>query len=318
MSEINRKENDIKYAIRNNSPIEEKLHVIAVVSNPCLYKRRYTLLNEFVERMETEENVILYIVELIYKNQTFAVTDKNNKNHLQLETETPLWHKENMINLGVKLLPVDYKAFAWIDADIAFENNDWALDTLKILNGSKDVVQLFSHCVNMTRDERVLRYNNSFGYCHSKKKPYSTSLLDFWHPGYAWAITRSAYEKIGGLYEKSILGSSDTVMALSFVNEAGKSLDKRFTNDYNNDVFEYQKKASTLQLGYVPGVITHFFHGTIENRKYVERWQILMKHKYSPREHLDYDNGLLIPSKSFSEDFKKDILSYFQDRKEDD
>ena len=40
---IEYKENDIKYAIRNNEPIEDKLNVIAVISNPCLYGRRYKL-----------------------------------------------------------------------------------------------------------------------------------------------------------------------------------------------------------------------------------------------------------------------------------
>ena len=105
INNINCNYNEIKFAIKNNEPIEEKLNVIIVVSNPCLYKKRYNLLNDFVKRMnEEEENVKLFIVELIYKNQQFAVTDKNNKNHLQIYTETPLWHKENMINLGVKNL----------------------------------------------------------------------------------------------------------------------------------------------------------------------------------------------------------------------
>lgn len=45
-----------------------------------------------------------------------------------------------MINLGVRyLLPEKWKAFAWIDADIEFENSTWAVDTLKILNGSRDI-----------------------------------------------------------------------------------------------------------------------------------------------------------------------------------
>jgi hypothetical protein len=42
---INYKVNDNKYAIVNNDPIEDKLNVIIVISNPCLYvkrcKRRY-------------------------------------------------------------------------------------------------------------------------------------------------------------------------------------------------------------------------------------------------------------------------------------
>ena len=44
---IDYKLNHLKLAIINNEPIEDKLHVILVISNPCLYSRRYILLNEF-------------------------------------------------------------------------------------------------------------------------------------------------------------------------------------------------------------------------------------------------------------------------------
>ena len=52
IDDINYKVNDIKYAITNNEPIENKLNVIIVVSNPCLYATRYILLKEFVKRFE--------------------------------------------------------------------------------------------------------------------------------------------------------------------------------------------------------------------------------------------------------------------------
>ena len=137
-----------KQFVLENDPIEDKLHVIAVVSNPCNFKIRYKLTEEFMKRMEKEPNVIAYLVELVYGDQPFGVTESDNKRHLQLRTDAPpLWHKENMINLGVKyLLPPDWKAFAWIDADIEFESAHWALDALKILNGGNDFVQLFTHC----------------------------------------------------------------------------------------------------------------------------------------------------------------------------
>ena len=122
---IDYKVNDIKYAIKNNDPIENKLNVIIVISNPCLYATRYILLKEFVKRIEEEEDhVNLFVVELAYANQKFLVTDKKNKRHLQLRTDIPIWHKENLVNLGVKyLLPKNWKAFAWIDADVEFESN---------------------------------------------------------------------------------------------------------------------------------------------------------------------------------------------------
>ena len=318
---IDYKVNDIKMAIANNDPIEPKLNVIVVISNPCLYATRYRLLNEFVRRFEEEEtNVELFIVELVYKDQVYMVTNKNNKNHLQIRTDVPLWHKENMINLGVKyLLPVDWKAFAWIDADLAFENNTWALDTLKILNGCKDIVQVFSHCVDMNKDGTNITIANSFGYCFNKNKKYTTVGGDYWHPGYAWAITRKAYEKIGGIYDKGVLGSGDNTIALALINKCDYMCNNNYNIDYNNSMIDYQKIIKTLRLGYTPGVIRHYYHGSKKNRGYTDRWKILIKHSYSPIKHLTYDDrGLIIPTKDFSEEFKEDIMKYFEERKEDE
>ena len=312
--------NDIKYAISNNEPIEEKLNVIVVISNPCLYARRYKLVNEFIKRMEDEENINLYVVEMIYNNQKFVITNKHNKNHLQLHSEVPLWHKENMVNLGVKyLLPKNYKAFAWIDGDIEFENNSWALDTLKILNGCKDVVQLFSHCIDLNYNGTNLNIFNGFGYSFNKKKQFIQKGSEYWHPGYAWAMTRKAYEKIGGLYDKGILGSGDSIMALSFINKCDKMNNNKYNIDYNNSMLEFQKNAKKLRLGYTPGMIRHHFHGSKINRKYTERWKILMKYDYSPITNISYnEKGIIIPTNNFSDEFKNDIFNYFKERKEDD
>ena len=292
-----------------------------MVSNPCLYARRYRLLNEFVNRIENEEeHVNLFVVEMVYGKQRFYVTKKNNRNHLQIRTETPLWHKENMVNLAVKyLLPKNYKAFAWIDADVEFDSSSWALDTLKILNGCKDVVQIFSHCVDMAKDESSLNVFNGFGYSFSKNKKYKTNRSDFWHPGYAWAITRRAYESIGGIYDKGVLGSGDKIFALSLINKSEKMNHDNYHEDYNNSMTEYQKKTKLLRLGYIPGVIRHYFHGSKKNRQYTERWQILMNHQFSPDQDITYDDfGVLVPTEKMTEEFKADIMNYFVERKEDD
>jgi hypothetical protein len=313
--------NDAKYAILNNEPIEEKLNVIIVISNPCLYGTRYKLANEFIKRMEEEEeHVNLFVVELIYNNQKYIITDKKNKRHLQIKTDVPLWHKENMVNLGVAhLLPKNYKAFAWIDADVEFENTTWAIDTLKILNGSKDIVQVFSHCVDMDKDESNLNIFNGFGYSYSKNKKYTTNGSNYWHPGYAWAITRKAYERIGGLYDKGILGSGDSIIALSLINKVSHTLNVDYHEGYKESILEFQKKTKGLRLGYVPGVIRHFFHGSKKNRKYTERWNILIQHAFSPLTHVKYDTkGILVPTEEFPTDFENDILNYFKERNEDE
>jgi hypothetical protein len=314
--------NNIKETIINNELIEDKLNVIIVISNPCLYARRYILAREFIKRMENEENVILYIVELIYNNQKYIITEKNNKNHLQLKGEIPIWHKENMINLGVQyLLPKTWKAFAWIDADIEFESTSWATDTLKILNGSYDIIQLWSHAVDMDKNLNGMNVFNSAGYqyIHNKNNYNNSKGINYWHPGYAWAITRKAYEKMDGLFEVSILGSGDNIMMLSLINNGLKALNEKSSDGYKQMVIEYQKKVSNFRFGYVPGVIRHYFHGSKKNRKYMERWQILIDHNFDPIEHLIKDKiGLLIPSNKCPPKLLDDIYTYFSERNEDE
>ena len=167
--------------------------------------------------------------------------------------------------------------------------------------------------------ENTLNIFNSFGYSFNKAKKYTQRGIDYWHPGYAWAITRKAYEKIGGIYDKGVLGSGDSIMALSFINKSGNMNNVNYSEDYNNSMLEFQQKAKTLRLGYTPGIIRHYFHGSKVNRQYTERWQILIRHQYSPIHHLTYDSfGILIPTEQFSEEFKNDIMDYFKERKEDE
>ena len=313
--------NDIKSAILNNEPIDDILHIIIVISNPCQYQSRYNLANNFINRMKNEKNTKLYIVELTYNEQKFVLTEKNNPCHLQLNCTHPLWHKENMINLGVqKLLPNNWKAFAWIDADIEFENPHWALETLKILNGTCDFIQLFSHAVDMNKNGDAMSIFSSFGFQYIKKRIYTKSHVNkMWHPGYAWACTKDAYNKMNGLYEHSIVGSGDNNMATSLIGLYNLSIHEYAHDDYKNDLFKYQSNILNLRLGYTPGVIRHYFHGFKKNRLYKERWEILISNQYSPKLHITKNkDGLLVPSPQCPSKLVNDIREYFFQRLEDD
>jgi hypothetical protein len=224
-----------------------------------------------------------------------------------------------MINLGVKyLLPKDYRAFAWIDADLEFENNNWAQDTLRVLNGQFDIVQLFSQCMDLDNNNDIMNISTSGGYFYSNNKRYNGKQPNFWHPGYAWAITRDAYERIGGLYDKGILGSGDHIMMFSLLNMGLKSVNDFVNEEYKQDIINFQSKMKNLRYGYVPGVIKHYFHGSKKNRKYSERCKILIEHDYSPK-MITYDSvGIIVPSEAFSKQFKADILNYFSERNEDE
>jgi hypothetical protein len=316
-------ENEIKTAIINNEPIEDKLNVVIVLSNPCNFATRYILAREFIRRMKDEKDVELYFVELAYGSQDFHITESTNKNHLQLRSkDAPFWLKENLINIGIrKLLPHNWKAVAWLDADIEFESTTWAIDTLKVLNGSKDVVQLFSHCVFMDSIGNTDTLLTGFGYQHSKKTKRSTTIKDvlhFWHPGFAWACTRKFYEKMDGLYEYAITGDGDMLMASCFISNYSAALSKEASDGYKNSLKEFESRVRCCRLGYVPGVIRHHYHGSINSRKYDLREKLLVKHSYDPKQHHVHNNeGLLMTSKTFPVGLMDDIITHFKSKNED-
>ena len=146
-----------------------------------------------------------------------------------------------------------------------------------------------------------------------------TNDLDFSHPGYAWAITRNAYEKIGGLYELSILGSGDHNMLLGLFGLGADSLHFKVHSGYKQSIALYESKLKMLRFGYVPTIIRHYFHGSKKNRKYTERWNILVDNGFNPLTHLTHaQDGLLIPTSECPKKLLDDILSYFVERNEDE
>jgi hypothetical protein len=307
-----------------------KLNVISVVSNPCLYKRRYKLAKEFIKRMENNDKINLYIVELCYENQKFMITESNNKNHLQLKTKYPLWHKENMINLGVKkLLPNDWKSFAWLDADIEIMKEDWVEETLKMLE-TNDVIQLFNKTINLDKNDNVLSYKTGFIYdtlskynpvIRTKENKLVPRQKDY-HSGFAWAINRNLYEKMKGLFELSIIGGGDKIMANLFTKTMNEYLKSRkFSEKFIENLVNLDNNMKTFDVKYncLNTEIKHYYHGEFENRKYIERFEILDKYNYDPIKYIKYDeHGLIQPSENCPYELLKEIYEYFRLRNEDE
>lgn len=316
LGSVNR--NETVQALQHLGPLDSHLNVIVVMSNPCHFRRRAQLAREFIRRYSDFPGVHLYVAELRYDTRPFEITSSDNPKHLQLSATTPLWHKENLVNVAVaKLLPHDWRCFAWIDADIEFESASWVYDTLCILNGHKDIVQLWSHCDDMDKTGHTMKIFQSFGHQYTFGRLYASSGPNLWHPGYAWAMTRGAYEKIGGLYDLSILGSGDHNMAMALIGH--KSMNPHTSIGYRQSLDVRRVAFSQLRLGYVPGVIRHHFHGSKKNRKYGDRWKILVKYMYDPSEHMEYNSdGILVPTAKCPKGLTDAVLRYFRERNEDE
>ena len=108
-------------------------------------------------------------------------------------------------------------------------------------------------------------------------------------------------------------------MMLCLLNNGLHGINDVSTDNYKESILEFQQKMKTLRFGYIPGVIRHYFHGSKINRRYHQRWQILLNHGYEPDTFVKKDEkGVLVPTEIFPQGLKEDIMAYFEERKEDD
>lgn len=299
--------------------VGDLLYVILPYFNYCHYHRRLELFSEFVGRYAGTRGVRLVVVEGTIKGETFQLPSFSRVFlHIKVELPDQVWIKENLINLGVKHLPVGWKYMAWVDADLTFLNTNWVQDTVRLL-GEVDVVQLFHTAINMGPEGEAMKIDQSFCYMALKSnRPYhKNAKYGFWHPGFAWAMTRESYEKLGGLLDCAILGSGDRHMALSLIGKGAWSYHGGVTEGYREKVRLFEEKCFGLRFGYVPGTILHHFHGSLKDRQYVDRWLILVRHKYDPFKDIYYDKNGLLKLNIEGRRMQEDIRGYFMGRKED-
>ena len=132
-------------------------------------------------------------------------------------------------------------------------------------------------------------------------------------------MTRKIYEKLGGLYELSILGAGDNNMALSFIGKGLFSINDKATDGYKKSIIDFENQCNNIRIGYIPGIIKHYYHGSKANRKYAERWKILINNNYDPFIHITKNkDGLLIPTNDCPKELLDSILTYFKERNEDE
>jgi len=292
------------------------LYVIAVVSNPAKFKRRYELFNDFCERMKHEKQVKLITIELQQSLRPFC-TDST----IKLRTNHELWYKENLINIAVTHLPKDWEYMAWIDTDLEFQNKDWVRDTIEQLQAYK-VVQLFTHCLDMGIKKEALQVHTGIFYAHCNGEKYVTPSKygNYFHVGYAYAMRRDAYDSIGGLIDFAILGSGDNHMALALLGIVDESLNKKLHPNYIKLCKIFQErclKNIKKNVGYVHGTILHHFHGNKADRKYQSRWEILVNNKFDPLTDIYKDSNGLWQLDDAKIQLRDDIIRYFRERNED-
>ena len=282
----------------------ETLYVITPIFNPFRYKSRIDLYRKF-ERYIEFSGAVLITVEVAWDGRVFEVTRPHNKHHVQLRTNSIMWHKESAINVGLDHLKNIYpnaKKVAWIDADVSFTNPHWVEETLFELD-HYDVVQLFSesqslnpkHVPQWRTPSLFFNYVKKVGF--SQHPPLPLTYCSGGHPGLAWAAKIKVLEELGGLLDVCVHGSGDTHMAYALMGETkyAPHLKQEIDEDdftskgYREAIEVWKKKCDQVvkkNIGFINGVCLHYWHGRAQKRGYEKRFQIIQFHQFDPNTDL--------------------------------
>jgi hypothetical protein len=323
--------------------IDAPLYVITPIFNSQRYQSRWKLYEKFAKYI-ADSGAILITVELAFGERAFAITEADNPYHLQLKTGDiydvgdELWFKENMINLAAQRLPHSWKYLAWVDADVQFARPDWVSETIHQLQ-HHHVVQMFSEAYNLNYRNEVFSKFPGFVKCWAEqlaldmtKCCYNLEIngqykinenIDWWHPGFAWAFRRQAWNTLGGMIDNIIFGAGDWHMSRALIGHpvyeevgtkqtaigehARKSLEKWYFN------------AAKLKqnIGYVEGALFHYWHGNAKGRGYKERPFILVNAKYDEHRDLQRDWQGLWQFTDENPALRRGLRKYFKHRNED-
>ena len=304
----------------------KRLHVFTARANPLGWEQPHRLYEQFAAHM-LESGVVLHVVECAYGDRPFTCA-LPGVHHIGVRAKTMIWNKECLLNLGIMQVP-EAEYIAWIDADIFFRNPTWADDTLDALD-LYDVVQPWSHAHDLGPKDELMTVHTSFAKVLHDGGPVAPNGPGWWkgdggpyvypHSGYAWAMTRRAFDGLGGLFDLGGMGSGDFHMAQALVGEADCSIPGGAAASYRAHVKRWEARAKRVvdgNVGYVRGTIEHGFHGSKPKRNYLGRWDMFVKHQFCPDTDLirnAYGVYELAPGKP---ELRRDFDRYLRHRDED-
>ena len=126
------------------------LWVITSFFNSQQYSSKYKNFILFRDSLE-RSGVNYLVVECAFKGQPFTIPASSRV--LRVRSQSILWQKERLLNIAISALPQECTKVAWIDCDVLFEKESWAIETSSLLE-SYVVVQPFESCVRLPKDSR--------------------------------------------------------------------------------------------------------------------------------------------------------------------
>lgn len=290
----------------NSNELSSPIWVVTTYYNPIGFNRRLQNFYAFRKHL----NVPLLVVELS-RTGDYVLSDNDADVLVQVTGEDRMWQKERLINLGVASLPDHVKYVAWVDCDVIFLSQNWAQESIALLEESGGAVQLFdrvfhaekcfSELVDKNKDCLTVDYLssnsifNEFSIASKSKKGFSlpggvgrcsatnqsSDGQDIpLSPGMAWAMSKSFFDRLG-LYDAAIVGGGDDFFLAGLIGSVVE-LSESFGHSKLHQLHASQwadrfddLMPTERKISNIAGDLVHLWHGDFNDRQYLDRQALL-------------------------------------------
>lgn len=235
---------------------------------------------------------------------------------LVYESADVMFYKENLWNQAAKAAVADKLLF--LDTDVVFSAAD-VIEQAAALLDLADVCQPFGTAVWHDRDRKIVNARRSAAFAISRGYEPNGR---YYHPGFSWAMTRRAFEFMGGFYDRHILGGGDLGMAfaldLRWVGvdlRTRNPLDAHFAASPSYGMYRMRAANLCLRVGCLEDVdAIHRWHGDADDRQYCSRGTFLPLEPGQEYPLRYREDGLLEWTDSTASEA---VQKYFASRRED-
>jgi hypothetical protein len=292
-----------------DAPAVTDLCAVTSYFNPCRYATRRRHYDTFAEAMASE-GVPLFTVEVATGDDEWQLSGDNV---LRLRSRSVLWHKERALNVLVATLPARFTKVAWVDCDFLWLRRGWHREASRRLD-TWPVVQLFREMIWETREGLPGLTRPSF----VARNPTPGTYIGCC-PGGAWAARRELWTRLGGLYDRFIIGGADELAAAAF----NRAFDVCPVLPAINDVVRADYLAWAVPVSeWVAGRMTlldvtvrHLWHGDKSHRQYQDRMKAMLD--FNPHKDIRANVDGLWEWSSAKPETHEGFVEFFRKRRED-
>jgi len=269
--------------------------VLTAFFNPLGLKNKMTNYLAFSKSIRTQGAKLL-VVELSIKDSGFVIPQDSCDKLIRLKSNSFLWHKERLLNIGLQNIPDSCKYVVLVDGDVLFLDSNWIKKTKKILK-KYPVIQPFKWVTKLDQKEtKSFFLTGDMEYYSKQTEGYFSCLLQQhkiqrYNVGYALALRANLAKKVK-FYDKAIIGGGDSILVDGFSRSIFHEYEK-YGDLFTKDAVKWVKNAKRISkehISFIDGKILHLWHGNDKNRNYKTRYFFLNALRFNPTQDLEVNS----------------------------